>query len=99
MVERFERGLDTPIGEALAFLSGGQRQRLAFAHALYRARDLLILDEATGQLDAASEATVIDALRDLPKELTLIVVSHREAPFACCEVVYKLSGGKLARAV
>lgn len=96
MVERFEHGLDTPIGEALSYLSGGQRQRLALAHALYRARDLLILDEATGQLDALAEAAIVDALRDLPEELTLIVVSHREAPFACCDVRYELIGGKLS---
>lgn len=98
MVERFEHGLDTPIGEAVSFLSGGQRQRLALAHALYRARDLLILDEATGQLDASGEEAIVTALRDLPTELTLIVVSHREAPFACCEVLYELAGGKLVLA-
>jgi ABC-type bacteriocin/lantibiotic exporter with double-glycine peptidase domain len=98
MVERFELGLDTPIGEAVTYLSGGQRQRLALAHALYRARDLLILDEATGQLDATSEAAIVAALSDLPEGLTLIVVSHREAPFACCDELYELSGGKLMRA-
>lgn len=98
MVERFELGLDTPIGEAVTYLSGGQRQRLALAHALYRARDLLILDEATGQLDATSEAAIVAVLSDLPEGLTLIVVSHREAPFACCDELYELSGGKLMRA-
>jgi ABC-type multidrug transport system fused ATPase/permease subunit len=98
MVKGFEQGLDTPIGEAVSFLSGGQRQRLALAHALYRAHDLLILDEATGQLDSPSEEVIVAALRDLPQDLTLIVVSHREAPFACCEVLYELSGGKLVLA-
>lgn len=98
MVERFELGLDTPIGEAVTYLSGGQRQRLALAHALYRARDLLILDEATGQLDPTSEAAIVEALRDLPEDLTLIVVSHREAPFACCNELYELTGGLLVPA-
>ncbi len=95
MVERFAAGLDTPIGEAVSFLSGGERQRLALAHALYRARDLLILDEATGQLDAASEAAILATLQDLPPGLALIVVSHREEVFACCERVLELSGGVL----
>lgn len=98
MVERFELGLDTPIGEAVAYLSGGQRQRLALAHALYRAADLLILDEATGALDGESEAAIVAALADLPIELTLIVVSHREAPFSGCDRVYDLVEGKLVLA-
>lgn len=99
MVAGFANGLDTPIGEAVAFLSGGQRQRLALAHALYRAKDLLILDEATGQLDAQSEQAIVAALANLPADLTLIIVSHREALFACCAQVYDLKDGKLSIAV
>jgi ABC-type multidrug transport system fused ATPase/permease subunit len=96
-VDTFAGGLDTPVGEAVAFLSGGQLQRLALAHALYRARDLLILDEATGQLDAASEQAIIAAIQSLPRDLTIIVVSHRPALFACCDEVYALVEGRLVR--
>ena len=95
MVRDFARGLDTEVGEALARLSGGQRQRLALAHALYRARDLLILDEATGQLDAESEQGLIAAIDALPATLTVIVVTHRPALLACCRVTYRLVGGRL----
>ncbi|HEV7660666.1 MAG TPA: ABC transporter ATP-binding protein [Allosphingosinicella sp.] len=95
MAALFGRGLDTPIGEALVRLSGGQRQRLALAHALYRAQDLLLLDEATGQLDAESEQAIVGVIGALPRSLTIIVVSHRETPFAYCDAVYCLSEGRL----
>jgi ATP-binding cassette, subfamily B, bacterial PglK len=95
MAARFARGLDTPIGEALEHLSGGQRQRVALAHALYRARDLLLLDEATGQLDAASERTVVSAISALPRSLSVVLVSHRPAFFACCDKVLELRDGQL----
>jgi ABC-type bacteriocin/lantibiotic exporter with double-glycine peptidase domain len=95
MAARFARGLDTPIGEALEHLSGGQRQRVALAHALYRARDLLLLDEATGQLDAASERTVVSAISALPRSLSIVLVSHRPAFFACCDKVFELRDGQL----
>lgn len=96
MVAAFPLGLDTPIGEAVAFLSGGQKQRLALGHALYRARDLLVLDEATGQLDDESEQAIITTIKALPKDLTIIISSHRPAIFECCDIVYSLVQGRLA---
>jgi ABC-type multidrug transport system fused ATPase/permease subunit len=95
MAARFARGLDSPIGEALEQLSGGQRQRVALAHALYRARDLLLLDEATGQLDAAGERALVSAIAALPRSLSVVLVSHRPALFACCDTVFELRGGQL----
>ncbi len=95
MVAEFPHGLETPVGEASALLSGGQRQRIALAHALYRARDLLVLDEATGQLDPDSEAAIVAAVAALPRDLTIVAASHRPAIFACCDIVYQLEGGKL----
>lgn len=95
MAARFARGLDTSVGEVVEQLSGGQRQRLALAHALYRARDLLLLDEATGQLDAASERDLIATIESLPRDLTIVLVSHRPAMFRCCDTVYELREGQL----
>ena len=89
-------GLDTPLGETLARLSGGQRQRLALAHALYRSHDLLVLDEATSQLDQQSELVIRDCVNALPRELTVVLVTHRPALLDCCDVVYRLEGGKLS---
>ena len=97
MVAEFPSGLDTAVGEASTLLSGGQRQRIALAHALYRARDLLVLDEATGQLDPDSEAAIVAAVAALPRDLTIVAASHRPAIFACCDVVYQLREGKLVR--
>lgn len=95
MAAQFASGLDTPVGEVVEQLSGGQRQRLALAHALYRARDLLLLDEATGQLDAASELELIATIEALPRDLSIVVVSHRPAMFRCCDMVYELRQGQL----
>jgi ABC-type multidrug transport system fused ATPase/permease subunit len=95
MAAQFAEGLDTPVGEVVEQLSGGQRQRLALAHALYRARDLLLLDEATGQLDTASELELIATIEALPHDLTIVLVSHRPAMFRCCDTVYELRQGKL----
>lgn len=97
MVADFPRGLDTSIGEASGLLSGGQRQRVALAHALYRARDLLVLDEATSQLDAESEAAIVAAIRAAPRDLTIVVAGHREAAFACCDEIHRLEAGRLVR--
>ncbi|HVR91895.1 MAG TPA: ABC transporter ATP-binding protein [Novosphingobium sp.] len=99
MAGNFAAGLDTEVGEALATLSGGQRQRLALAHALYRACDLLLLDEATGQLDGESERAVIEAIAALPHDLTIVVVTHRPALLECCEVTYSLEDGVLRQTV
>jgi ATP-binding cassette, subfamily B, bacterial PglK len=95
MAAQLARGLDTSVGEVLEKLSGGQRHRVALAHALYRARDLLLLDEATGQLDHASELELIAAIDALPRDLSIVVVSHRPAMFRCCDLVYLLREGQL----
>jgi ATP-binding cassette subfamily C protein CydD len=70
-------GYDTPIGEGGARLSGGERQRLAIARALLKDAPLLILDEATSHLDSASEAAIQDALLNLMRGRTVLIVAHR----------------------
>jgi ABC-type multidrug transport system fused ATPase/permease subunit len=71
------QGYDTPLGEQGARLSGGQRQRLAIARAFLKDAPLLILDEATVHLDAASESLVQDALRQLMQRRTVLLIAHR----------------------
>ncbi|MFV2178041.1 thiol reductant ABC exporter subunit CydD [Actinomadura sp. LOL_016] len=73
------RGLDTPIGERGAGLSAGQRQRVALARAFLRDAPLLLLDEPTSGLDARSEASVVDAVRRLAADRTVVLVAHRPA--------------------
>lgn len=78
-VEGLPRGLDTVVGERGVKLSGGQKQRLAIARALLTRPKLLIFDEATSALDRISETAVLESLRGLEGNTTLLVISHRPA--------------------
>jgi ABC-type multidrug transport system fused ATPase/permease subunit len=77
LVARLPDGVETVIGERGATLSGGERQRIAIARAFVRAAPILILDEPTSALDAASESLVVEALRNLMRERTTLVIAHR----------------------
>ncbi|RWZ68371.1 ABC transporter ATP-binding protein [Labedella populi] len=76
-VERMPLGLDTPVGERGLSLSGGQAQRIAIARALLRDAPVVILDEPTSQVDLASEAAIVDALRTLSRNRTVVTIAHR----------------------
>ena len=84
-------GFDTIVGERGIRLSGGQRQRIGLARALYHRPSLLILDEATSALDVATEAKLLDALRRLAGELTMVVAAHRLSAVADCDKLVDVS--------
>jgi ATP-binding cassette subfamily C protein len=94
-VEGLEHGLDTKLGERGGRLSGGQRQRLAIARALIQRPQLLILDEATSNLDSVSEAAVVKTIQGLKGQLTLLAVSHDQAIIDIADRHYHLAHGKL----
>ena len=81
------------VGELGSCLSSGQQQRLLIARALYRQPQVLLLDEGTAHLDAASEARLCEVLARLP--ITRIVIAHRPALVRCADQVLSLDGGRL----
>lgn len=94
-VARLPQGLDTRLGERGARLSGGEKQRLAVARALLRDPRILILDEATAHLDAASEEALNHALRALIAGRTALVISHRLASLLPTDRIFVLANGRL----
>jgi len=89
------QGLDTFLGESGTRLSGGQQQRIAIARALLRDAPILLLDEATSALDAESEQLVQQALDQLMKNRTTLVIAHRLATVRAADRIVVLDEGRI----
>jgi ABC-type bacteriocin/lantibiotic exporter with double-glycine peptidase domain len=89
------QGYDTVIGERGVRLSGGQRQRIGLARALYHNPSLLVLDEATSALDNVTEAAVMQAISELDRKVTVLMVAHRLSTVRACDLICLLSEGRL----
>ena len=83
--------LDEIVGERGASLSAGQIQRIGLARALYKNPKILILDESTSALDSETEKKILNDILKLKKDMTIIVVSHRDEPLSTCDEVYNLN--------
>jgi subfamily B ATP-binding cassette protein MsbA len=94
-IQEQPQGYDTRVGEFGAQLSGGQRQRLAIARALLKDPPILILDEATSQLDSESEALVQKALHNLMQDRTTLIVAHRLATVMQATRIVVMEGGRI----
>lgn len=94
-IQKFPEGLETIVGDRGIKLSGGQRQRIAIARAILRDPSILLLDEATSSLDAESEKVVQDALNNLMKGRTSIVIAHRLATIRDADCIYVLENGQI----
>ena len=94
-VRALPSGLDESVGDRGSQLSGGERQRLVLARALLRRPSLLILDEATAALDAASEAALLERLKAVEPRPAALVVAHRESTLRHCDSVLKIQHGTL----
>lgn len=88
-------GYETIVGQSGQKLSGGQRQRIALARAILRKPELLILDESTSQIDMASELQIRETLQAMKGQMTIIVITHREALIALADEVYTMTAGVL----
>lgn len=94
--DRFDEGLDTLIGERGVKLSGGQRQRIAIARAILANPKIIILDEATSNLDTESEALIQKSLSELVKDRTTIVIAHRLSTIKKADQILVIEDGRIA---
>jgi ABC-type multidrug transport system fused ATPase/permease subunit len=97
-ISTFPEGLDTLVGERGIKLSGGQRQRVAIARAILKNPAILVLDEATSSLDSESEHLVQQAMDELMKNRTTIVIAHRLATIRKVDKILVIDGGEIVEA-
>ena len=89
----FPDGYSTKLGEGGVRLSGGQRQRIGIARALYNDPSVLVLDEATSALDNITEKAVMDAVQNIAKAKTVILIAHRLSTVRACDKIVMLHRG------
>ncbi|NRR92978.1 ABC transporter ATP-binding protein [Winogradskyella undariae] len=94
--DRFDDGLETLIGERGVKLSGGQRQRIAIARAILADPKIIILDEATSNLDTESEGLIQKSLSELTNDRTTIVIAHRLSTIKKADQILVIEAGKIA---
>tara|TARA_E500000178_G_scaffold351271_1_gene412019 strand:- start:496 stop:1689 length:1194 start_codon:yes stop_codon:yes gene_type:complete len=95
VVSELPKKYQTSVGERGVRLSGGQRQRIGIARALYHDPQVLILDEATSALDNQTEKAVMDAVNNIKKDITIILIAHRLNTVKNCDIIFKIDKGQL----
>lgn len=90
-------GYETIVGQSGQKLSGGQRQRIALARAILRKPEVLILDESTSQIDMASERQIRETLQAMKGQMTIIIITHREALIALADDIYHMQNGLMTK--
>lgn len=98
LLKRFDEGLDTKVDSATDEISLGQKQILAFMRAVLREPDLLILDEATANIDTVTEKQLDDILKKLPASTTKVIIAHRLNTIANADEIFFINTGNLTRA-
>jgi ATP-binding cassette subfamily B protein len=96
-IESWPKQYQTIVGERGIRLSGGQRQRIGIARALYKQADVIIFDEATSALDNETEQAVMQAIENLSKDLTLLIIAHRLTTLKNCTQIVELGDGGIKR--
>ena len=95
VMDELPKQYQTTIGERGIRLSGGQRQRIVIARALYHNPQVLILDEATSALDIQTEKVVMEAINNLNKKITIILIAHRLRTVKNCDTIFVMDKGQL----
>jgi ABC-type multidrug transport system fused ATPase/permease subunit len=96
VMSEMPQGYDTHVGERGVRLSGGQRQRVGIARALYHDPSTLILDEATSALDNLTERDVMEAVRNIAGQKTIVMIAHRLSTVRNCDRIFLLRNGRVA---
>ena len=91
-----EKGLDTELLENAGNLSGGQKQRLALARALLHDSPIYIFDEATSNIDIESEESILEVIRELAKQKTVVMITHRLANVSDADNIYCMEAGRVS---
>ena len=95
VIDELPKQYQTKIGDRGIRLSGGQRQRIGIARALYHNPQVLILDEATSALDNQTEKVVMEAINNLSKDITIILIAHRLGTVKKCDKIFLLEKGQI----
>ena len=95
IISELPNSYETIVGERGIRLSGGERQRVGIARALYHDPEVLVLDEATSSLDGITEFAVLEAINNVAKLKTMIIIAHRLTTVKDCDIIYLIDKGKI----
>ena len=95
LVKDLPQGVDTILGEGGVRFSGGERQRVALARSFYHKREVLVMDEATSALDVKTEKEIVNQIKKIKGNKTLIVIAHRLSTVKDCTTIYKVAKGRI----
>jgi ATP-binding cassette subfamily B protein len=94
-IKNFSKGFDTVVGEKGVILSGGQKQRIAIARCLLHPADILILDDPVSQVDPETGTDIINTIRGMAGQKTIIIVSHRLSAVSYADQIISLDQGRI----
>ena len=94
-INKLPKKIETVVGERGGNISGGEKQRIGIARSLYKNSQIFIFDEATSALDKNNEKNLLDEIKILKRDKTIIMISHNPDVFKICDKTYKLENTKL----